>query len=198
VLVLALISIRPRRANAEPFVLTDNPAPPDAVVMSYDPASGFVHVKANGVNVDGDPLAMATLLIESRFHLLDLPVEPYLSLACRPGPPFFHCFDGLPREVFAFFPEGTDELPYGPILPPGLSADWLLADLGVDGTFLRSGRLKAAPGGGPYLYIVPEPTGLLMLVTGFAVLVCLSSCNGLTATSVENAAAAGGRRNIEE
>ena len=62
----------------------------------------------------------------------------------------------------------------GTVMPMGLNFDSANAVFTkVDGSVTPSGKLTAAPGGGPYLHVVPEPSSILLTVFGLLGLVGL-------------------------
>jgi hypothetical protein len=69
-------------------------------------------------------------------------------------------------KFFKLVTEGVGAVDVGAILPPGLSADALAAELQVDGSIKPAGKLTAAPGGGPFLYVVPEPSSVALVCCG--------------------------------
>jgi hypothetical protein len=73
-------------------------------------------------------------------------------------------------KFFKLVTEGMAGVDIGPVLPGGLTAEFLLADMRVDGSIKPMGKLTAAPGGGPYLYLVPVPEPSSTLLCGCGLL----------------------------
>jgi hypothetical protein len=138
-------------AQAGTFTLTFQPVVPNAVVVTYDPANGNLSFDGNGVLI----VAMEIISSNSLFDLLKandgvIPWDP----------------SGIPLKFFKLSVEGIDRVDIGPVLPAGLTSEFLLADLQVDGSIKPSGKLTDAPGGGPYLFVVPEPSSLTLVACG--------------------------------
>ena len=51
-------------------------------------------------------------------------------------------------------------------LPAGKDGDWLLNDVTWSGSIAPAGGWDAAPGGGPYASVVPEPSSIVLILCG--------------------------------
>ncbi len=79
-----------------------------------------------------------------------------------PGP-----FDVLTSDkLFKLDVDGFDNVNFGPVLPGGCNVEEMVADLIISGSYIGGGDLLSRGGGGPYLYTVPEPTGVALLGLG--------------------------------
>ena len=137
-------------ANAAGLTMGSGASTPDAVSLIYDPADGNLMLDAGSVKV-------TTIEIKSAGSMFG---------AAVPGM-FVPPFDvASATKLFKLTTAGVSSLDFGKILPAGLSGDALLADLSVNGSILPSGGLGNAPGGGPYLHVVPEPSSMLLIGCG--------------------------------
>ena len=127
---------------------------PDAVSLIYDPATG-------NLSMDSGSVSVTTLEVKSAGSMFDA------AKANETGQ-FVPPFDvASAAKLFRLTTNGVNSLNFGDgVLPTGLSADALLADLSVNGSIKPSGGLGNAPGGGPYLYVVPEPSSILLAACG--------------------------------
>jgi hypothetical protein len=124
----------------------------DAVVVVYDPGTGNLSVADNGVSI-------TTLELKSAGNLF----IPGNIAAGVISPPF----DVVsPSKLFKLSTGGFSSVDFGNIVPTGISPEALLADMDVNGSILPSGGLNAAAGGGPYVYVVPEPSSIALIFCG--------------------------------
>jgi hypothetical protein len=131
---------------------TTNPATPNAATVTYDPANGNLSYAGNGTSITTMELKSAGKLFNP--NALDAGVVR--------GP-----FDVFTTEkFFQLITAGTDGQNFGQVVPAGLSSDAIIADMQIDGSIKPSGKLPAAAGGGPYLYVVPEPSSLALVFCG--------------------------------
>ena len=138
-------------ANGAQLTQTTDAAIADAVVLTYDPADGNLWMNATG------SLEITTIEIKS----------PGLFLSDNATDIFLPPFDVASADkLFTLKTEGVNELAFGTVLPAGMTPDKLIADLSVNGSILPQGGLEDAVGGGPYLYVVPEPSSLSLLALG--------------------------------
>ena len=125
----------------------------DAVTMIYDPSDGQFNAVSDGAD-------LTTLEIQSAGDWF-IPTG-----ANRPTSPF-----DLTRtnKLFRLAPDGVSAISFGQVLPTSLTASQVINDLIVDGSLLGGGNLQRAGGGGPYLFVVPEPSSSCLLLTGLVV-----------------------------
>jgi hypothetical protein len=139
-------------ANAGSFTLSQSADVANGVVVTYDPASGNVSYNGNGVLV-------STMELKSAENLF---IPAGVNEGVVTG-----AFDVMNAgKFFKLVTDGVPSVDVGAILPTGLSADAVLNGIQVDGSIKPSGKLTAAPGGGPYLYVVPEPSSLALVCCG--------------------------------
>ena len=151
--LVTLVCAAPAFAVSGPFTLTDNPDVADAVVTIYDPATGDLSSQSNG-------LTMTSYQITSGSDAFNVDnIDPSFGV----NDPFKVI---APGKLFTLQTGGVTEVPMGNVLAPGLTADALLADLETDGSLSPSGTHADAAGGGPFLYIVPEPSSILLTLCG--------------------------------
>jgi hypothetical protein len=123
------------------------------VVVTYDPSTGNIGFNGNGTLVTSFELKSASS------QLIPSGVNPGVIS----GP-----FDVLtPAKFFKLVTEGVGSVDIGPILPPGLTCDALLADLSIAGSIKPAGNLHDAPGG---VFLCPEPSSAVL---GGCGLLCL-------------------------
>jgi hypothetical protein len=140
--------------SAGTFVLSDSPSTANAATVTYDAATGAVAYSGNGTLI-------STLELKSTASQF---IPGGVNDGVIAGP-----FDVMTTaKFFKLVTEGVDGVDIGPILPPGLSAEAIMADIAVDGSIKPSGKLDAAPGGGPFLYVVPipEPSSVALVCCG--------------------------------
>ena len=136
--------------QAGSFTRSNSPDVDNAIVVSYDPADGNLSFKGNGQIV-------TTLELKSTGGLF---IPGGVNDNVIPGP-----FDILnPAKFFRLDTNGLTELNMGKIVPAGLSADAIIADMQVSGSKKPAGGLEVE--GGPYLYVVPEPSSLALVCCG--------------------------------
>jgi hypothetical protein len=139
-------------ASAGTFTLSDNPATSNSATVTYDPASGNLSYAGNGTLISTMELKSASGMFIPGGVNADV-IGPLFDLI-------------TPQKFFKLTANGIDSVDVGRVLPAGLSADALLADIAVDGSIKPSGKLDAATGGGPYLFVVPEPSSVALVCCG--------------------------------
>jgi hypothetical protein len=149
---LALVGLLSSSVLAAPFSLGSNQNAANAVVLTYDPASGHLHVDGNGVSITTFELKSAG----SKFIPGGIPAGTI-------SPPFDV---GTSAKIFKLSTGGFPSLDLGHSYPAGLAADAVLADLDVNGSLLPSGGLTSAAGGGPFLFVIPEPSSIALICCG--------------------------------
>jgi hypothetical protein len=157
---LALSAIVTFSAVARAGAFTSTLVPVEnAAVLTYDPSTGSIGYNGHGTLISSFELKS----INNRF-------DPALvNAGVISGP-----FDVLTSaKFFKLVTEGVDAVDIGPILPPGLGPGDVIAELEVDGSIKPSGKLVDAPGGGPYLLWVPEPSSLALVGGGLLGLLAL-------------------------
>ncbi len=63
-------------------------------------------------------------------------------------------------------PNQVSSVDIGAIMPTGLSAADIIGDTEIGGSLYPSGALDTAEGGGPLLFVVPEPSSLALVFCG--------------------------------
>jgi len=155
---LALVAIISSSVLAGPLQLTTDGNRGNSVVVTYDPASGHVSANGNGVNFT----TFEFLSAGSKFIPANIPAGTI-------APPFDV---GTASKIFKLSAgAGLPTLDLGNSYPSGMTADALLADLTLNGSIAPSGSLESAPGGGPWLYVVPEPSSIALICCGLLGLV---------------------------
>src|SRR5690606_37593069 len=148
------------QAQARPFTLVSEPVGQyGTILVTYDPGTGHVRYEA----MDHAVTIMELWAASGRFD----PTSVHPNVLSGP-------FDLL--TPFKFFKlvnnegEGTRRVDIGPILPLGMSAETLLADISADAVLATEDRSPDL-----YLYVVPEPSGftfscgvLMALILNFA------------------------------
>jgi hypothetical protein len=158
---LILVTIASLPAIAGSFVLSDVPVRSQAVMLTYDPADG-------NLSVDGNGVLISVLELKSPNSIFEPAGMLYMPEGC-----FNFAGDVQTRlKLFFLHTEGVANCELGDVLPTDLTAEFLLAELEVDGSIKPSGMLTSAPGGGPYLYVVPEPGGTAALGCALLALCC--------------------------
>ncbi len=169
VCTMSLLASNVRAAQA-PLTLTDNPNTPNATTITYDPTNGFFQVSGSGINQTSIDLRSKSGI----FNIAAPGGDGSSGIRPKGEAPFTGLFDvSTPNKLFVLAtPPGYCCLNYasadGLNIPAGTSdlLAFLLADLTIDGSLNPSGALSDAPGGGPYLYGCPEPSGLTLLAIG--------------------------------
>jgi hypothetical protein len=151
-LTLLALVVLTTAANAGTLAPATGPATPNAYTLTYDPSNGNLSYAGNGTSITTSELISAGNLFKP--EALDAGVVR--------GP--FDVFTA--NKFFQLITAGTDGQNYGQVVPAGLSADAIIADMSIDGSIKPSGKLPAAAGGGPYLYVVPEPSSLALVCCG--------------------------------
>jgi hypothetical protein len=125
----------------------------NGVVVTYDPGSG-------NLSYDGNGIMISSLELKSAGGWFD---ATKVNSDVISGP-----FDLINSGKFfkLVTPPGIASVDVGPVLPAGLTAEALLAEIEVDGSLVPIGKLPDAAGGGPYLYVVPEPSSLVLVFCG--------------------------------
>jgi hypothetical protein len=156
---LLAIVVLATTATAGTFIVTDAPATPNAATVTYDPATGALGYSGNGTLI-------STMELKSTGGLFNpAGVNPDVITGA------FDVFTSA--KFFKLVTEGIPGVEIGAVLPIGLSADAIVADIQVDGSIKPSGKLPAAPGGGPYLHVVPEPSSVAIVCCGLLGLIGL-------------------------
>ena len=153
--VLVAISAAPTQAGD--FTLTTDRDVAESVVVSYDPADGNLLVSGNGVELTTIELISSSAFFQPE-SVTDGIIQPPFDVATEAK--LFHLNTG-----------GFSELNLGSVIPPDMSGEQLIADIEVNGSILPSGSLAAAVGGGPFLYVVPEPGTMTLFLLGIALAV---------------------------
>jgi hypothetical protein len=128
------------------------PATPNAATVTYDPANGNLSYAGNGTSITTIELISASNMF----------IPANLDPGVPRGP--FDIFTA--GKFFQLITAGTDSVNFGPVLPAGLSCQAIVDDIAADGSIKPSGKLDAAPGGGPYVYCVPEPSSIALVCYG--------------------------------
>jgi hypothetical protein len=130
----------------------------NSVVVTYNPGDGSLHADGNGVHFT----TFEFLSAGSKFIPAGIPAGTI-------APPFDV---GTAAKIFKLSAgAGLPSLDLGHSYPTGLTADALLADLTLNGSIAPSGSLESAAGGGPWLYVVPEPSSIALICCGLLGLV---------------------------
>jgi len=157
-LVFAVAACLAGSANAQ-LAMTDVQDVANAVVVTYDPMDGNLSVNGNGVNITTIELKSA-----GEMFLADNVNDDI----------FVGAFDvATSAKLFTLKTAGFGSLDFGAVYPVGMSADSVIADIASAGSILPSGSLTDATGGGPYLYVVPEPASAGLILFGLLGLVGL-------------------------
>jgi hypothetical protein len=142
-------------AQGGAFTLTSDAAVANGVVVTYDPGTG-------NLSYDGNGLMISSMELKSAGGMFD---ASKVNAGVIAGP-----FDLINAGKFfkLVTPPGVASVDVGPVLPAGLTADAIVADIEVDGSLVPSGKLPDAAGGGPYLYVtvIPEPSSLVLVFGG--------------------------------
>lgn len=124
----------------------------DAVILTYDPADGNLSMNSTG------SLQITTIELKSAGMFL-----PENAAAGVFEPPF----DVVNADkLFTLKTSGVNAISFGTVLPAGLDAETIISDISINGSILPQGGLEDAVGGGPYLYVVPEPSSMALLALG--------------------------------
>ncbi len=169
VCTLSLLASNARAAQA-PLTMTDNPNTPNATTITYDPSNGFFQASGSGVTQTSIDLRSKSGI----FNIAAPGGDGSSGIRPKGEGPFVGLFDvSSPSKVFVLAtPPGYCCLNYasadGLNIPAGTAdiAAFLMEDLTVDGSLNPSGALTAAPGGGPYLFVVPEPSSIALACCG--------------------------------
>lgn len=113
------------------------------ITVVYDPKTGEIQI-----DTDAQLLTSIQLTSEDHIFLQGMGIE----------------LDGVfdidrPEKIFKLAVDGFSDLNLGPIAPTGLSADYLAADLNLDGSMLGGGGLDNVN-----LLVVPEPNALVLML----------------------------------
>lgn len=141
-------------AQGGAFTLTSEAAVANGVVVTYDPGTG-------NLSYDGNGLMISSMELKSAGGLFD---ASKVNGGVIAGP-----FDLINAGKFfkLVTPPGVASVDVGPVLPAGLTAQALMADIEVDGSLVPSGKLPDAAGGGPFLYVaIPEPSSMVLVFCG--------------------------------
>lgn len=123
----------------------------DKITLVYDPTSGNLSVDAAGKQ-------WSTLEILSAGGMFTGSAADGLVL------PPFDVFS--PTKYFLLKTAGLGDTDLGNALPPGMSREALAADLTVNGSVLPRGNINEAPHGPVDLFVVPEPSSIVMIGLG--------------------------------
>jgi hypothetical protein len=139
-------------AQAGAFTLTSDAGVANGVVVTYDPGTGNLSYAGNGTLI-------SSMELKSAGGILD-PTKVNAGVLAGP----FDVFTSA--KFFKLVTEGVEGVDIGPVVPAGMSAEALMADFQVDGSIKPAGKLVDAAGGGPYLYVVPEPSSMALIGLG--------------------------------
>jgi hypothetical protein len=148
---LAIVALA-TAANAGTLTMTQTPATANAATVTYDPANGNLSYAGNGTLI-------STMELQSPDGWF---IPANLNPALTKGP--FDVFTSA--KFFQLITAGTEGADFGQVLAPNLTGDALMAQIAIDGSIKPSGKLDAATGGGPYLYVVPEPSSVVLVCCG--------------------------------
>ena len=141
----------------------------NAVNVIYDPADGGLVMQATGNGSNGSPLMVTTLELQSAGAFNpDGTCDQFKAGA-------FGVATASKMFILRAGADAVAETCVGTVMPLGLTTfDAASAVITkVDGSVTPSGKLPAAPGGGPYLHVVPEPSSVLLAVFGLLGLIGL-------------------------
>ncbi len=141
-------------AKAASFVQSLDPVVANAVVVTYDPTDGNVSYDGNGKEITTFELKSASSMLIPAGVNEGIVTGPFDVLNAGK----FFTLTTAPNQVAA--------VNIGKVMPAGLTADQIIADASIGGSLYPSGGLDKAEGGGPYLYVVPEPTSLALVCCG--------------------------------
>jgi hypothetical protein len=139
-------------AQAGTFTLSNEAAVANGVVVTYDPGTG-------NLSYDGNGVLISSLELKSAGGILN-PAGANDGVIAGP----FDVFTSA--KFFKLVTEGVASVDIGPVVPAGMTAEALMADIAVDGSIKPAGKLPDAAGGGPYLYVVPEPSSMALIFCG--------------------------------
>ena len=136
------------------FTISDSPVNDNATTFVYDPSTGDLSTNNGG----GKGITTWQVKSAGEKFIPDNLSDPDLLGGL---------FDVLnPGKLFKLEPAGFDSADWGPIYPPNLSADDVRNDFLIDGSLAGGGDLTVADGGGPFLFVVPEPSSIALLALG--------------------------------
>jgi hypothetical protein len=139
-------------ASADSLTPIFDPAPANSVSLLYDPSTGNLSYTGNGTLITTMELKSASSLF----------IPENVSSEIVWGP-----FDVKTKsKIFRLITAGIEGEDFGPVLPTGLSFDTVLSDIAIDGSIKPAGKLRDAPGGGPYLQGIPEPSSVVLAGLG--------------------------------
>ena len=159
-LIILSLGLLPTTTSAQQLELAIGMPVANALNFFYDHSTGNFTAATNGVNSAGAPLLITTFELKSasgKFHI------DGLCPTFGPGDPFAV---KTPEKLFTLNTAGLSDICLGTVLGPGLSSAEIIEDLTISGSIKPGGSLAAAPGGGPYLIWLPEPSGLLLAAVG--------------------------------
>ena len=115
----------------------------DGLYLVYSPENGDFRVESNVGPITTFEMKSAT----SQFTAVDNPL-------------FGGLFDVNTRDkVFKLDPSGFESLSLPGLLPPGLTFDAIATDLSIDGSLASGGTI-------PAVYLIPEPSGPVLIAFG--------------------------------
>ena len=125
----------------------------DAVTVIYNPSDGQFDAVSNGAD-------LTTLEIQSAGHW-------FIPTGASPSTSPFDIT--RTDKLFRLAPDGVSAISFGQVLSPNITASQIINDLIIDGSLLGGGNLQRAGGGGPYLFVVPEPSSSCLFIAGLIV-----------------------------
>jgi hypothetical protein len=149
-------------AQAGTFTLTSEAVVPNAVVVTYDPGNGNLSYDGNGVLITTMELKSSASLFDPSKVIADAIVGPFDVLTSA--------------KFFKLDTDGSANVDIGPVLPSGLSADVLRADIQVDHSIISICNFECFRPA--YLYVVPVPEPSCLALVGCGMLgmgVCVRS-----------------------
>ena len=153
-LLFALLATATCKGQCCEFRFTEtfgSDAPPGSALVIYDPTDGNYTLKANDVRID-------TWQHDSTSGLFNCD---------KANDVFTGLFDlCTANRIYKYARVSFYELDFGNILPPGMTFDEINSEGEVAGLIGAIGHLKAWDPDSPYLYVVPEPSGVLLLSLG--------------------------------
>jgi hypothetical protein len=192
VVSFAATAIIASSVHSQTLVRVDQPSTPRAVTLIYEPESGNLSLDTGGE-------LLTSFLIGSKEGILTGTPRSYTRFAddllgCITPEGDLACTVGDYKTLFIgeFDGGGFGNLDFETIAEPNLTAEFLLTDVEAVGGFLGGGALDKHLSTSPHLYIVPEPSSMLLCVGGFIGLLAFG--RQFTIASDQHRPAAGCRR----